>query len=347
MNIVHCVESATANNSNIDNHRVCVKKHQLRSVNTIKKLARSRIKYEMSSVECIICFELMTQECILMYLDCGHVFHQTCVNQWCRNANSCPECRVATTTAPHRLYLQFTENAELKTLRAQENSMNEKLQVSEATANSMKDTIQTLQIELEEEKEKCRAALTQATKEKEEKESEKENFQQKLDTAIAATQAELKAMKASKEEMEQKVMHLQFENSYLTLTKNAALIQATKEKEEKESEKERFQQILDTTIVDVKLAMQAELKALKASKEEMERRVMHLQFENSHVSFIENARLKLDIARLKKERDNTEFKLSKIGNVETFISQIWRTQFVLGLFLFCALLVRGFFILAL
>lgn len=67
----------------------------------------------MSSVQCVICTELMSDDGILSHLECGHVYHQTCLNRWTRTSRTCPECRIAITQSPRRLYLHFTNQPDL------------------------------------------------------------------------------------------------------------------------------------------------------------------------------------------------------------------------------------------
>lgn len=73
----------------------------------------------MSCVQCVICTDLMHAACILSHLECGHVYHQQCLNRWMRSAKTCPECRGEIKTAPRRLYLDFTKQPELAELRGE------------------------------------------------------------------------------------------------------------------------------------------------------------------------------------------------------------------------------------
>lgn len=71
----------------------------------------------MSCVQCVICTDLMTEECILSFLECGHVYHQTCLNPWIQTSKTCPECRVTIKSTPRRLYLHFTNQPDLAEMR--------------------------------------------------------------------------------------------------------------------------------------------------------------------------------------------------------------------------------------
>lgn len=58
-----------------------------------------RLHYEVPS--CSICFE----ECLagLSALDCGHVFHRSCVVGWSEKEKKCPLCRKPIRIAPPEL----------------------------------------------------------------------------------------------------------------------------------------------------------------------------------------------------------------------------------------------------
>jgi len=43
--------------------------------------------------ECIICFELFNTGVEITQLDCGHIFHTDCINEWNNQSLSCPICR--------------------------------------------------------------------------------------------------------------------------------------------------------------------------------------------------------------------------------------------------------------
>lgn len=46
-----------------------------------------------SKDECIICFELFNTGVEITQLDCGHIFHTDCINEWNHQSPSCPICR--------------------------------------------------------------------------------------------------------------------------------------------------------------------------------------------------------------------------------------------------------------
>lgn len=106
------------------------------------------IKLKMSSIECGICIDLMTDKCILVHLKCGHVFHGQCINRWIQTKKECPLCRSDAwsegPSEPRRLYLHFTENPELETLRARETVINEKVKSYEAVIVALEMSITEL-----------------------------------------------------------------------------------------------------------------------------------------------------------------------------------------------------------
>lgn len=85
----------------------------------------------------------MTDECILSYLECGHVFHQKCLNRWIPTAKTCPECRIVCKTAPRRLYLHFTIQANFADLREE---ISQKNGLLEKTTTAMAKKDETLRL---------------------------------------------------------------------------------------------------------------------------------------------------------------------------------------------------------
>lgn len=45
-------------------------------------------------VDCCICLEDFTGEGKIQTPSCGHLFHESCINDWMKNNESCPQCRV-------------------------------------------------------------------------------------------------------------------------------------------------------------------------------------------------------------------------------------------------------------
>lgn len=155
----------------------------------------------MSSIQCVICTELMTDECILLYLGCGHVFHDACVRTWIQRSRTCPECRrhiVVPRTGTHRLYLNFTDDPRS---RAREKSLNDKLKDYETFVNDLLERMNTLEAD----KLQMNEQLAEANE------------------TLVAMRNENAVMKFSKEEMARKLMELQCEYSYSCLVENSKL----------------------------------------------------------------------------------------------------------------------------
>lgn len=43
--------------------------------------------------ECAICLDCFDENDSARILDCGHYFHQPCVDPWVEKGNTCPKCR--------------------------------------------------------------------------------------------------------------------------------------------------------------------------------------------------------------------------------------------------------------
>lgn len=46
----------------------------------------------LDSTECVICFEHMNQEDMVL-TNCGHVYHRNCLERWQRHNPECPQCK--------------------------------------------------------------------------------------------------------------------------------------------------------------------------------------------------------------------------------------------------------------
>lgn len=99
----------------------------------------------MSSVQCVICTEVLSEECILVHLKCGHVYHQACLKRWFGTSKTCPDCRVPQLRAKvQRLYLHFVHHPNLATMNAQQSELNEQLRQSKATIDELKNAMHNL-----------------------------------------------------------------------------------------------------------------------------------------------------------------------------------------------------------
>ena len=45
--------------------------------------------------QCSICLDNYIKEDILNELKCGHKYHNTCIDDWIKNNNNCPLCRLS------------------------------------------------------------------------------------------------------------------------------------------------------------------------------------------------------------------------------------------------------------
>ena len=47
---------------------------------------------EFENNECIICLENMIKDDKIKILECGHIYHYNCINDWFKKVNECPVC---------------------------------------------------------------------------------------------------------------------------------------------------------------------------------------------------------------------------------------------------------------
>ena len=47
---------------------------------------------EFENNECIICLENMIKGDKIKILECGHIYHYNCINDWFKKVNECPVC---------------------------------------------------------------------------------------------------------------------------------------------------------------------------------------------------------------------------------------------------------------
>lgn len=66
----------------------------------------------MSRILCSICYDFISSESILLHLDCGHIYHDSCLSQWTKTSKTCPDCRKNITKRPSRVYPNFDVNDE-------------------------------------------------------------------------------------------------------------------------------------------------------------------------------------------------------------------------------------------
>ncbi|KAJ8320613.1 hypothetical protein KUTeg_002200 [Tegillarca granosa] len=67
-------------------------------------------------VQCCICSDLFENDPTISIsaLQCGHVFHENCINQWLKNSNTCPSCRnnVSRTKIISKLYFDHVDEVD-------------------------------------------------------------------------------------------------------------------------------------------------------------------------------------------------------------------------------------------
>ena len=50
------------------------------------------VNKEFENNECIICLEKMIKGERVKILECGHVYHYNCINEWFKRKRECPLC---------------------------------------------------------------------------------------------------------------------------------------------------------------------------------------------------------------------------------------------------------------
>jgi len=104
------------------------------------------------NANCSTCLELLSQNCDLSSLSCGHVFHSDCIIKWIKTGqDNCPQCRSKCTL--HQLRrIYFTQEAEvvpseqvnLMTLQNQLDSLTYQLRSAEIEKKKSQELIEKL-----------------------------------------------------------------------------------------------------------------------------------------------------------------------------------------------------------
>ncbi len=50
------------------------------------------VKKDFENNECIICLEKMKMDDKIKILECGHIYHYECINDWFKRKKECPIC---------------------------------------------------------------------------------------------------------------------------------------------------------------------------------------------------------------------------------------------------------------
>lgn len=99
----------------------------------------------MTSITCAICMESMKEDNVLLYLKCGHVYHNDCLEKWLNTARTCPECRVRVNKIPTRLYLQFNDNPDDNELIEQLSKKTADLEIAKIQTDLMRNEVSKLE----------------------------------------------------------------------------------------------------------------------------------------------------------------------------------------------------------
>ena len=65
-------------------------KKDVKDVEVVKKYFV--LKKEFDNNECIICLDNMIKNDHINMLDCGHMYHNKCINEWFAVKKECPIC---------------------------------------------------------------------------------------------------------------------------------------------------------------------------------------------------------------------------------------------------------------
>lgn len=58
-------------------------------------------------ISCSICYDVVLPTSVLSHLNCGHIFHENCLNEWKKHSKTCPQCRKKTFKST-KIYPNFT-----------------------------------------------------------------------------------------------------------------------------------------------------------------------------------------------------------------------------------------------
>ncbi|XP_071144796.1 E3 ubiquitin-protein ligase TRAIP-like [Mytilus edulis] len=99
--------------------------------------------------QCSICTDLFESDNTISALPCGHTFHENCINQWLKNANTCPSCRVPVERGKVIKKLFFDkgddEGIDESKLSNENNNLKAKLREKDCEREKFDDEKQTLQ----------------------------------------------------------------------------------------------------------------------------------------------------------------------------------------------------------
>ena len=59
------------------------------------KLEKYKMNDKFKEKECSICLDSYMEDDIIIYLECGHYYHNECSKQWFKEGKACPLCRAS------------------------------------------------------------------------------------------------------------------------------------------------------------------------------------------------------------------------------------------------------------
>lgn len=105
--------------------------------------------FRRMKAQCSICTDLFESDNTISALPCGHTFHENCINQWLKNANTCPSCRVPVERGKVIKKLFFDkgddEGIDESKLSNENNNLKAKLREKDCEREKFDDEKQTLQ----------------------------------------------------------------------------------------------------------------------------------------------------------------------------------------------------------
>ena len=59
------------------------------------KLEKYKVNEKFKEEECSICLDSYMEDEMIIYLECGHYYHNECSKQWFKEGKNCPLCRAS------------------------------------------------------------------------------------------------------------------------------------------------------------------------------------------------------------------------------------------------------------